>query len=78
MHETRPGFFVHCGDTIYADIEIPAAQEEDTGELWHNVVTEEVSVGKRKVQGTETVSGDVRKEELKVEEKGDVKVRKEE
>ena len=43
MHETRPDFFIHCGDTIYADIEIPGSQEEDTGEVWHNVVTEEVS-----------------------------------
>ena len=43
MLETRPDFFIHCGDTIYADIEIPASQDEDTGEVWHNVVTEEVS-----------------------------------
>jgi alkaline phosphatase D len=43
MHETRPDFFIHCGDTIYADIEIPGSQEEDTGDVWHNVVTEEVS-----------------------------------
>ena len=32
-------------------------------------------VGKRKVQGTETVSGDVRKEELVVETEGKAKVR---
>jgi uncharacterized protein (TIGR02271 family) len=39
------------------------------------VVTEEVSVGKRVVRDTERVSGDVRKEEVKVEQKGDVDVR---
>ena len=43
MLETRPDFFIHCGDTIYADIEIPASQDEDTGEVWHNVVTEGVA-----------------------------------
>ncbi len=43
MLETRPDFFLHCGDTIYADIEISSTQEEDTGETWRNLVTEEVS-----------------------------------
>jgi len=39
------------------------------------VVTEEVKVGKRVVQDTQRVSGDVRKEEVKVEQKGDVDLR---
>ena len=39
------------------------------------VVAEEVHVGKRKVQDTERVSGTVRKEEIKVDTKGDVDVR---
>lgn len=41
--DTRPDFFIHCGDTIYADIEIPSTQAEDNGSTWHNVVTEETS-----------------------------------
>jgi alkaline phosphatase D len=41
--DTRPDFFLHCGDTIYADIEIPPTQAEDNGHVWRNVVTEEVS-----------------------------------
>ena len=39
------------------------------------VVKEEVSVGKRKVQDTQTVSGEVRKEEVVVETDGHAKVR---
>ena len=39
------------------------------------VVTEEVKVGKRVVQDTERVSGQVRKEEVKVEQTGDVEVK---
>ena len=39
------------------------------------VVVEEVKVGKKVVQDTETVSGQVRKEEVKVEQAGDVDVR---
>lgn len=39
MLDTRPDFFVHCGDTIYADCEIRETQvEEDTGATWRNVV----------------------------------------
>ena len=36
---------------------------------------EEVTIGKRTVTDTERVSGTVRKEEIKIEEKGDVNVR---
>jgi len=39
------------------------------------VVTEEVTVGKRTVQDTERVTGEVRKEEVKVEQTGDVNVK---
>jgi alkaline phosphatase D len=43
MLDTRPDFFVHCGDTIYADIEIEdRVVEEDTGTIWRNVVAEGV------------------------------------
>ena len=39
------------------------------------MVKEEVTVGKRVVQGTEQVGGEVRKEEVRVEREGDVDVR---
>jgi uncharacterized protein (TIGR02271 family) len=39
------------------------------------VVKEEVTVGKRKVKDTEKVSADLRKEEIKVERDGDVRVK---
>ena len=38
-------------------------------------MTEEVKVGKRVVQDTEQVSGEVRKEEVKVEQTGDVDIK---
>ena len=38
-------------------------------------MTEEVKVGKRVVKDTKRVTGDVRKEEVKVEQTGDVDVR---
>ncbi len=56
------------------EIRIPVSEEriKVTKEA---VVTEEVKVGKRVVQDTERVSGQVRKEEIKVEQTGDVDVR---
>lgn len=49
-----------------------------TGEKVHvskeAVVTEEVSVGKRKVQGQETVGADLKREELVVDKTGEAKV----
>jgi len=39
------------------------------------VVKEEVTVGKRKVKDTQRVSGDVRREEVHVERKGDVDIK---
>ena len=55
------------------EIRIPV-KEERVNVSKETVVKEEVTVGKRKTHGTETVEGDVRREELRVEEKGDVKV----
>jgi alkaline phosphatase D len=43
MHQTRPDFFIHSGDTIYADGPIAATVTERDGQVWRNIVTEEVS-----------------------------------
>ena len=43
MHATRPDFFIHSGDTIYADGPIAAQATEPDGNIWRNLVTEEVS-----------------------------------
>jgi alkaline phosphatase D len=43
MHATRPDFFIHSGDTIYADGPIAARVTEPDGQIWRNLVTEEVS-----------------------------------
>jgi alkaline phosphatase D len=43
MHETRPDFFVHAGDTIYADGPIAEQVVEPDGQVWRNLVTPEVS-----------------------------------
>jgi alkaline phosphatase D len=43
MLANRPDFFVHSGDTIYADCPIPETQKLPNGEIWRNVVTEEKS-----------------------------------
>ncbi|MFJ5954479.1 alkaline phosphatase D family protein [Paenarthrobacter sp. NPDC092416] len=43
MHATRPDFFIHSGDTIYADGPISATVTEKDGRVWRNIVTEEVS-----------------------------------
>ncbi|WP_457972241.1 alkaline phosphatase D family protein [Arthrobacter sp. D1-17] len=43
MHATRPDFFIHSGDTIYADGPIAAQVTEPEGQIWRNLVTEEVS-----------------------------------
>lgn len=42
MLRTQPDLFVHCGDTIYADIEIPPSLEEESGHVWRNLVTDGV------------------------------------
>jgi len=56
------------------EIRIPV-REEQVDVSKHAVVTEEVNVGKRVVQDTEHVTGQVRKEEVKVEQTGDVDVK---
>lgn len=43
MRETHPDFFIHCGDTIYADGPIAPTQAAEEGRLWNNVVTPEVA-----------------------------------
>jgi uncharacterized protein (TIGR02271 family) len=62
------------GDIKAEEIRIPVKEEKVTVDK-EAIVKEEVNVGKRKVQDTKTVSGDVRKEELVVETEGDAKVR---
>jgi alkaline phosphatase D len=41
MLNNRPDFFVHCGDSIYADCPIPREQALPNGEVWRNLVTED-------------------------------------
>ena len=47
MYETmrlaRPDFFIHTGDTIYADSPVPAEIRLPDGTMWRNVVTAEKS-----------------------------------
>lgn len=43
IRQMRPDFFLHCGDTIYADGPITSQVKLPDGSMWHNVVTEEVS-----------------------------------
>jgi len=56
------------------EIRIPVREEQVTVSK-DAVVTEEVKVGKRVVQDTEHVSGQVRKEEVKIEHEGEVDVK---
>ena len=44
MHETRPDFFVHCGDTIYADGPLAESVTEPDGHVWRNLLIPEVEV----------------------------------
>ena len=43
MHDLSPDFFIHSGDTIYADGPIQAEVALDDGSVWHNLTTEEKS-----------------------------------
>lgn len=43
MRANRPDFFLHSGDSIYADCAIAATQAMPNGETWRNLVTEEKS-----------------------------------
>ena len=53
----------------------PGPGEEQVHVEKQPVVKEEVTIRKRDVQDTERVSGTVRKDEVKVEKEGDVKLR---
>ena len=44
MHALRPDFFLHSGDTIYADGPITSSVLEPDGQVWRNVVIPEVEV----------------------------------
>lgn len=39
IRRARPDFFIHCGDTIYADGPLPAEMRLPDGTIWRNVVT---------------------------------------
>jgi alkaline phosphatase D len=43
IRQVSPDFFLHSGDTIYADGPIAADQKLPDGTVWKNIVTEEVS-----------------------------------
>lgn len=43
MHATRPDFFLHSGDTVYADGPISERVVEPDGQVWRNIVTPEVA-----------------------------------
>lgn len=40
MRSLAPDFFVHCGDTIYADDPLPSEKKLPDGRLWRNLTTE--------------------------------------
>jgi len=62
-------------DAIRAGEEIRIPVREERVDVTKDaVVTEEVKVGKKVIQDTERVTGQVRKEEVKIEQKGDVDV----
>ena len=72
--ERRPASGHTTGDIKAEEIRIPT-KEEKVHVSKETVVKEEVHVAKRKVQGTEQVSEDVRREELVVDTDGKAKVR---
>ena len=39
MLRNRPDFFVHCGNSIYAECPLGAEQKLPNGEAWRNVLT---------------------------------------
>ena len=43
MLKSRPDFFIHSGDHIYADCPIPSERKLPNGQVWKNIVTEEKS-----------------------------------
>jgi uncharacterized protein (TIGR02271 family) len=71
--DARPASDVDfAGDSEMIRVPVRAEQVELEKRM---VVREEVHIGKRAVQATEQVSDTVRREELRVEEEGDVRVR---
>lgn len=50
MLNESPDFFLHCGDSIYADNPLSKAKGLDSGEVWHNIVIPE------KVQPAKTLA----------------------
>jgi alkaline phosphatase D len=44
MLDNRPDFFIHSGDSIYADCPIESSVSLPNGEIWRNLVTEDKSV----------------------------------
>jgi uncharacterized protein (TIGR02271 family) len=73
--ERRPASGQASGCDIRAgeEIRIPVTEEQVHLEK-EAVVKEEVTVGKRKVQDTEQVAGTVRKEQVRVEQEGNVDI----
>jgi uncharacterized protein (TIGR02271 family) len=72
--ERRPASGTAAGDIRAETIRVPVSEERvDVSK--EAVVTEEVNVGKRKVTDQKTVGGTVKKEELRVEETGNVEVK---
>jgi alkaline phosphatase D len=43
MRQRKPRFFIHSGDTIYADSPIPESLTAENGRIWTNIVTPEVA-----------------------------------
>jgi alkaline phosphatase D len=43
MRQTQPDFFIHSGDTIYADGVIPAEVKLDDDSIWKNITSQEKS-----------------------------------
>jgi alkaline phosphatase D len=43
MRQRSPLFFIHSGDTIYADGRIPASVTAEGGQVWNNIVTPQVA-----------------------------------
>ena len=72
--ERKPARGRASGSMKSEEIRIPV-KEERVDVSKETVAKEEVSVGKRKVRGTRTVAGDVKKEQLRVDESGDVEVK---
>jgi uncharacterized protein (TIGR02271 family) len=72
--ERRPAHGRKAGDVKAEEIRIPV-KEEQVRVSKQTVAKEDVAIGKRKVRDTKTVEGDVRREELVVENEGGARVR---